>query len=123
MSFIDNTGLSTLLGKIKTLFDSIVVPTKVSELTNDSGYLSSVPSEYVTDSELTAKNYATQSYVDTSISGVKQIPSCSTSDNDKVLTVVGGVPTWATVVYQTFYTGSAEPTSTLGSDGDLYLKI
>ena len=39
------------------------VPTKVSELANDKGYITSVPSEYVTDSELTAKNYATESYV------------------------------------------------------------
>ena len=39
------------------------VPTKVSQLANDSGYITGVPSEYVTDSELTAKNYATESYV------------------------------------------------------------
>lgn len=35
------------------------MPTKVSDLTNDAGYLTSVPSEYVTDSELTAKDYVT----------------------------------------------------------------
>lgn len=39
------------------------VPTKVSELANDKGYITGVPSEYVTDSELTAKKYATESYV------------------------------------------------------------
>lgn len=39
------------------------VPTKVSDLDNDKGYITSVPPEYVTDSELTAKNYATESYV------------------------------------------------------------
>lgn len=33
------------------------VPTKTSQLTNDSGYLTSVPSEYVTDSELNAKGF------------------------------------------------------------------
>ena len=62
------------------------IPTKVSQLTNDSGFITSVPSEYVTDSELTAKgylttipgeyvtdseltakSYATQSYVDQKI--------------------------------------------------------
>lgn len=36
------------------------VPTKTSELTNDSGYLTSIPSEYVTDSELNAKGYLTE---------------------------------------------------------------
>ena len=34
------------------------LPTKTSQLTNDSGYLTSIPSEYVTDEELNAKGYA-----------------------------------------------------------------
>lgn len=42
-------------------------PTKVSEFTNDSGYLTSVPSEYVTDSELTGKGYQTASQVNSAI--------------------------------------------------------
>ena len=36
------------------------VPTNVSSFTNDVGYLTSVPSEYVTDEELEAKGYLTQ---------------------------------------------------------------
>lgn len=36
------------------------IPTKTSELTNDSGYLTFVPSEYVTETELNAKGYLTQ---------------------------------------------------------------
>ena len=36
------------------------VPTKVSQLTNDKGYLTSVPSEYITETELTGKSYATK---------------------------------------------------------------
>jgi hypothetical protein len=36
------------------------VPTKVSELTNDKNYLTSVPSEYVTETELNNKKYLTQ---------------------------------------------------------------
>lgn len=35
------------------------VPTKTSQLTNDSGYLTSVPSEYITETELNAKKYLT----------------------------------------------------------------
>ena len=35
------------------------IPTKVSQLTNDSGYLKSVPEEYITETELTAKGYLT----------------------------------------------------------------
>lgn len=47
----------------------INVPTKVSELTNDSGFLNSIPSEYVTDSEMTAKGYQTATQVNTAITG------------------------------------------------------
>ena len=36
------------------------VPTKVSQLENDSNYLSSIPEEYVTETELNAKGYLTQ---------------------------------------------------------------
>lgn len=39
------------------------VPTKTSDLLNDSGYITGVPSEYVTESELKDKKYATESYV------------------------------------------------------------
>lgn len=47
------------------------VPTKVSELANDKGYITSVPSEYVTDSELTAKNYANKDYVTSAINNAQ----------------------------------------------------
>ena len=36
------------------------IPSKVSELENDSNYLSSIPGEYVTDTELDAKGYLTE---------------------------------------------------------------
>lgn len=35
------------------------IPTKVSELTNDSGYLTTIPSEYITEEELNGKGYLT----------------------------------------------------------------
>ena len=35
------------------------IPTKTSDLTNDNGFLSSVPEEYITDTELNAKGYLT----------------------------------------------------------------
>ena len=40
-------------------------PTKISHFTNDKGYLTSIPAEYVTESDLV--DYATQDYVDTKI--------------------------------------------------------
>ena len=41
----------------------ITVPTKVSELTNDSNYLTAVPAGYVTETALAAKGYAVASNV------------------------------------------------------------
>ncbi|MBR5583175.1 MAG: hypothetical protein IKW21_01455, partial [Lachnospiraceae bacterium] len=35
------------------------IPSKTSDLTNDSDFITTIPSEYVTDSELTAKGYLT----------------------------------------------------------------
>jgi hypothetical protein len=40
--------------------DIPTVPTKVSELTNDKGYINSIPSEYITETELNAKDYLTR---------------------------------------------------------------
>ena len=48
---------------------NITVPTKVSDLTNDSGFISSVPSEYITETELTAKGYQTSSQVNSIVTG------------------------------------------------------
>lgn len=39
------------------------IPTKTSDLTNDSGFLTSIPSEYVTDTELSGKGYQTSTQV------------------------------------------------------------
>lgn len=38
----------------------IAIPTKVSDLANDKGYLTAVPDEYITEAELTNKKYVTQ---------------------------------------------------------------
>lgn len=40
--------------------DLPVVPTKVSDLTNDSGFINKIPDEYITESELNAKGYLTE---------------------------------------------------------------
>lgn len=66
--------LATMFGKIKKWFTDLktvafsgsyndlsnkpTIPTKTSELSNDSGFLTSVPDEYVTDTELEEKGFA-----------------------------------------------------------------
>ena len=41
------------------------IPTKTSQLTNDSGYITNIPDEYITETELNAKGYATTSQIPT----------------------------------------------------------
>ena len=60
------------------------IPSKTSDLVNDSGFLTSIPDEYITETELDAKGYLTQhqsladystttqvqSMIDTAIAGI-----------------------------------------------------
>lgn len=44
------------------------LPTKTSQLTNDSGFITSIPSEYLTEQELSSKGLATETFVINKIS-------------------------------------------------------
>lgn len=46
---------------------NITIPTKTSDLTNDSNFLSSIPDEYITEEELNLKNYQNSTEVQTKI--------------------------------------------------------
>ena len=46
---------------------NITIPTKTSDLTNDSNFLSSIPSEYITEEELNLKNYQNDTEVQNKI--------------------------------------------------------
>ena len=45
---------------IEGLAKTTDIPTKVSQLENDSNFISSIPEEYVTETELNAKGYLTE---------------------------------------------------------------
>lgn len=51
------------------------IPTKTSQLTNNSGFLTSIPSEYVTETELTNKGYATQASVAALSNKIDNLPT------------------------------------------------
>lgn len=53
--------------------DIPTVPTKTSQLKNDSGYITSIPSEYITETELNAKGYATESSVNETINSNRYV--------------------------------------------------
>ena len=57
------------------------IPAKTSQLTNDSGFITSIPSEYVTESELDTKDYATKTYVNDTVANI------STSNKNALVTV------------------------------------
>lgn len=44
----------------KSDITDLSIPTKTSQLTNDSGFIASIPDEYVTEAELNAKGYLTE---------------------------------------------------------------
>ena len=58
----DKSDLSSVAtsGSYDDLINKPTIPSKTSELTNDSGFLTSVPSEYVTETELDSKGYLTE---------------------------------------------------------------
>lgn len=124
---VTNKPLSAAQGvALKALIDAITVPTKVSELTNDKGYLTSytetdptVPAwakastkPTYTKSEVglgnvdNVKQYSASNpppYPVTSVNGktgavtVSAVPSCTTSNNGQFLRVVNGVAAWSTI--------------------------
>ena len=73
------------------------VPSKISQLENDSNYLSSIPEEYVTDTELNAKGYLTE-HQDLSAYALKtEIPTVPSLDGyattEYVNNAIANVPT------------------------------
>ena len=74
MDTVDLTGYATK-DELNNKADISSIPTKTSQLTNDSGYMTSVPSEYVTEIELNEKGYLTE-HQDISMKADKsEIPS------------------------------------------------
>lgn len=60
-------------GSYNSLEDKPTIPSKTSQLTNDKGYISSIPSEYITEKELDSKGYLTSESDPTVPSYVKNI--------------------------------------------------
>ena len=52
--------ISTFSGNYNDLTNKPTIPTNISAFNNDSGYITSIPSEYITETELTAKGYLTE---------------------------------------------------------------
>ena len=85
--------------------DLSIVPTKVSQLENDSNYLSSIPEEYVTETELNAKGYLTE-HQDLSAYALKtEIPSLDGyATTEYVDNAIANVPSGGNVDLSNYYT-------------------
>ena len=88
------------------------IPSKTSDLTNDSGFLTSIPDEYVTETELTAKGYLT-SYTETD----PTVPEWAKQPTKPTYTAaeVGALPDTYTPPNQTAQQVGADPTGTAAS--------
>ena len=95
------TEIPSLNGYAKTTD----LPTKVSQLENDSNYLSSIPEEYVTETELNAKGYLTQ-HQDLSAYALKtEIPSLNGyATTEYVDNAIANVPSGGNVDLSNYYT-------------------
>ena len=52
--------IPTAINELKSSLDGITVPTKTSDLENDSNFVTSIPEEYITETELETKGYLTE---------------------------------------------------------------
>lgn len=82
------TDLKTVAftGSYNDLSDKPNIPTNTSELTNDSGFLTSIPDEYVTDTELDGKEYALASDIPTKTSELTNDSNFLTSIPEEYVT-------------------------------------
>lgn len=107
-------GKSNFSGSYNDLTNKPTIPSKTSQLTNDSGYLTSVPSEYITETELAAKGYLTSvpsNYVtNTQLTSVDNKFNYSTTEQ-VIGTWIDGKP-----LYQRTWT-----INTTGTDERIYL--
>ena len=77
-----------------------------------------------------ANGYSSLPFIDddlrSAIGEINSVPSSTSDDDGKVLSILNGVAVWTyidnIISIQKYYTGTEDPTSSIGSDGDLYLK-
>lgn len=71
--------------EVGALPSDTIIPTKTSELTNDSGFLTSIPEEYITETKLNEKDYLTEHQ---DISGLASKDDLHIHENKSVLDTI-----------------------------------
>ncbi len=78
----DDETLKYYTQKLKEkLAEKDEIPTKTSDLSNDSGFLSNIPEEYITETELNAKGYLTQHQDISGKANTSDLSTVATSGN------------------------------------------
>lgn len=101
------------------------VPTKTSQLTNDSGFITSIPSEYITESELNAKGYLTEvpsEYITETELELYQ-PKQDNALNTEDKTIVGAINELASKVLTSdniYFNSSGELVVTIGDVSKIF---
>ena len=98
------------------------IPSKVSQLENDSNYLSSIPEEYVTETELSAKGYLTEHQDLSAYAKKTEIPSLDGyATTEYVDNAIANVPSGGNVDLSNYYT-KAETNALIPSTEGLATK-
>lgn len=62
----------------------------------------------------------TGAQIDAAVDRAMTVPAVSSSDNGKIMEVQSGE--WAAVNHVAIYSGTSAPSSSLGSNGDIYIQ-
>ena len=110
----DDETLKYYTQKLKEkLAEKDEIPTKTSDLTNDSGFLTSIPNEYITETELDAKGYLTEHQDISGKANISDLSTVATSGSYNDLTNKPTIPSVADVNNAIKYQGIVQ------SSGDI----
>ena len=108
-------------GSYNDLSNTPTIPTTTSQLTNDSGYITSVPSEYITETELTAKGYLTEHQDLSAYALTSSVPTKTsqlTNDSGYITSVPSEYVTESELTAKGYATTSQIPTTLPASGGN-----
>lgn len=93
VSYTEYLKDSVINPAIDKKFESVVIPSKTSDIDNDSGFINKIPDEYVTESELDKKGYLTQHQSLTAYAKKTELPTkTSQLTNDSGFITASDIP-------------------------------
>lgn len=116
---LNGTVYSHVDGTI-TLPDYPTIPTKTSQLTNDSGFINSIPSEYITETELNEKGYLTEHQDISGKANISDLSAVATSGNYNDLINKPTIPSIEGLATEAFV---EEKLAGLGSQPETFVQV